>query len=259
MSLRVLVACEMSGRVRDAFAARGWEAWSADLLPSENPAYVTIHPAGTAATNPEAVNNGNHYQGDVRDLFSWKHPVNYAHARELQEQQTSHTAYPWDLIIAHPPCDHLSLAGARWWKEKQADGRQDAAVGFFMQMFHAPSPLVCVENPRGIINSRFRDPDQIVEPFWFGSTFAKKTCLWFRGPLPKLVPDNLVVPTGRVTTGGGSWRTDKAAERKAMSAYEDSEGRKNRARVRSRTLPEVARAMADQWGPWVEDYYAARS
>lgn len=210
MTLRMLAACESSGRVRDAFAARGWDAWSCDIEPSETP--------------------GQHIQGDILRVFEWS---------------------SWDLVIAFPPCTDLSLAGARFWREKQADGRQQAAASFFTKMWHAPAPRVAVENPRGYMNKYWRRPDQIVEPWWFGDPFAKKTCLWTEG-LPELVADNPVEPVGRVATGGGSWRVDSAAGREAMSAYEDSEGRKNRARVRSRTFPGFARALADQWGTHIE-------
>jgi hypothetical protein len=115
-----------------------------------------------------------------------------------------------------------------------------------MDMVNFPAPRVAVENPRGIMSKLHRPPDQVIEPWWFGDPFAKKTCLWLKG-LPLLVADNPVEPDGRVATGGGSWKADRAAGREGMSSYEDSEGRRNRARVRSRTFPGVARAMADQW------------
>lgn len=218
MALRMLAACESSGRVRDAFAARGWDAWSCDLEPSETP--------------------GQHVQGDIFAFYDML------------------IGRPFDLVIAFPPCTDLSLAGARFWPAKRADGRQDAAARFFMRMFYeAPAGHVAVENPRGDMTRRYRAPDQIVEPWWFGDPYSKKTCLWLRD-LPLLCADNQVDPVGRVATGGGSWRTDREAGRKAMSAYEDSEGRKNRAKVRSRTFPGFARAMAAQWGPWLEERYA---
>jgi hypothetical protein len=211
----MLAACESSGRVRDAFAARGWDAWSCDLEPSETP--------------------GQHIQGDILGFYDLLLP-----------------GRPFDLVIAFPPCTDLSLAGARFWPQKRADGRQDAAAEFFMRMlWDAPAGHVAVENPRGDITRRFRPPNQIVEPWWFGDPYSKKTCLWTYD-LPDLVADKPVEPVGRVATGGGSWRTDKAAGQKAMSAYEDSEGRKNRARVRSRTFPGLARAMAEQWGSYLE-------
>ena len=208
----MLAACESSGRVRDAFAARGWDAWSCDLEPSE-----------TA---------GQHIQGDILSVFQWS---------------------TWDLVISFPPCTDLSLAGARFWKQKQADGRQQRAADFFMRMWTgSPALHVAIENPRGYMTQYWRPPDQIVEPWWFGDALAKKTCLWTFG-LPLLVADKPVDPVGRVATGGGSWRADKAAGKTFKDvSYEDSEGRKNRARVRSRTLPGFARAMASQWGSYIE-------
>lgn len=213
MPFRMLAACESSGRVRDAFAARGWDAWSCDLEASETP--------------------GQHIQGDISKIYAMTH------------------TFAFDLIVAFPPCTDLSLAGAVWWKQKQADGRQQAAANFFMSMIYSPAVHVAVENPRGWMNKYYRQPDQVVEPWWFGDAYAKKTCLWLQR-LPGLVADDPVTPTGRVATGGGSWRSDSAAARKAMNSYEDSEGRKNRAKVRSRTFPGVARAMADQWGGFIE-------
>lgn len=232
--MRMLAACEQSGRVRDAFAARGWDAWSCDILPSEAP--------------------GQHIQGDVLTLY------------EMVRDGAFH------LIINFPPCDHISLAGARWWKEKRADGRQQAAAGFFVRMASAPAPHVAVENPRGLMSKAYRKPDQIVQPWWFGDPFRKATCLWLKDLPPleaqyKSEPELLATSVSgdmngyrlhRATTGGGSWKSDKAAIQAAgldfngASHYEDSEGRVNRAKVRSRTFPGLARAMAEQWGGYLE-------
>jgi hypothetical protein len=237
----------MSGRVRDELAARGFDAWSADLLPSESPDFQSL-------SNGDA----HHYQGDVRDLFDGRHPVN---ARRLAENDARSRAglrrLPlWDLIIAHPPCDHLALVGANRWAQKRADGRQDAAAEFFMEMVNAPSPLVAVENPRGDMKRRYRAPDQEVQPWMFGDAFEKTTCLWLRG-LPPLqaTHSKLDFPElQRMVTGGGSWKTDKGNMRKAMSAYEDSEGRARRSIVRSRTMPGLAKAMAQQWSVVAKEY-----
>lgn len=236
----VLVACEMSGRVRTQFAKRGWNAWSADLLPDESVQW-----------NSWEGNGGVHYHGNVLDIIG----------------------DDWDLVIAHPPCTHLSLAGARYWKQKQADGRQREAVDFFMKMLRMPHPraYVVAENPRGFMSQVFREPDQIVEPWWFGDPVAKKTCLWYRPSrrlsfsckglvardaltdrLPLLVADNPVEPTGRVTTGGGSWRTDKAHGKTGMNNWEDSQGRERRHILRSLTPEGFARAAAEQWGSYIE-------
>jgi hypothetical protein len=236
--------------VRDAFAVRGWEAHSADLLPTERPARFTYNSEGTVRTvlNHNVELDTHHYRGDVRDLFDPEHPVNRS---RFIDCQCNYESDLWDLIIAFPPCDHLSLAGAVWWKQKRADGRQDAAAAFFMEMVNAPAPLVAVENPRGDMTRRYRAPDQVVEPFWFGDPLRKKTCLWLKD-LPKLVPSNLVEPTGRVATGGGSHRTDIAAGRGPNNGHEDGEGRRNRRTVRSRTMPGLAEAMASQWGLYAE-------
>lgn len=263
MQLRVLVACECSGRVRDAFAAQGWEAWSADILPSETPVYyqVTGTPTDGYETqyNPELNRNARHYQGDVRDLFNWNHPLNEDRA-EAEHRYDLFRPAPrlWDLIIAHPPCDHLSYAGAVWFKQKQADGRQAAGAAFFMEMVNSPSDLIAVENPHSIMQKLYQPPTQVVQPWWFGDPFAKGIHLWLKG-LPELTATHELNdygdPVQRAATGGGSWRTDIAHRRTMMNAYEDSEGRVNRAKVRSRTFPGLARAMASQWGNFAERYY----
>lgn len=183
--MRVLVACEFSGVVRDAFSARGHDAWSCDLLPTERP--------------------GNHIQEDAWSVAAWRGP--------------------WDLIIAHPPCTHLAVSGARWWIGKGPE--QEAAIAFFMTLYNAPSPLVCVENPVGVMSSRFRKPDQYIQPWQFGHGEVKKTGLWLRR-LPKLVPTNIV-------------------EGREPRVHHMPPG-PNRWKERSRTYSGIAAAMAEQWG-----------
>ena len=182
--MRVLIACEYSGAVRDAFTRWGHDAMSCDLLPAETP--------------------GQHYQGDVRDVLD----------------------YPWDLMIAHPPCTHLSVSGARHFAEKRMDGRQQSAVSFFMALARAPIPKIAIENPVCIMSRMWRKPDQIIQPWQFGHGETKATCLWLNG-LPKLVPTNVV--EGR----------EARIHRMAPSP--------TRAADRSRTYPGIAAAMADQW------------
>ena len=259
--LRMLAACEMSGRVRDAFAARGWEAWSADLLPCERPGWTEI-----GWPSEEVQGTARHYQGDVRDLFSLEHPVN----RERIFQ--SRTPFLWDLFIAFPPCTHLTLGGARYWKEKDiyrgGDGRMQQGAAFFREMTRAPAPYVAVENPRGVLSqgrhpddSRqphpdfYREPDQVVQPWMFGDPLVKNTCLWLKG-LPQLHATHAVEDfpeLKRVATGGGSYRVDKRRTGKANNGHEDSEGRARRAVLRSMTPPGLAAAMAAQWGSYVEE------
>ena len=132
--MRVLIACEYSGTVRDAFIRAGHDALSCDLLPTDVP--------------------GPHYQGDVRDIL----------------------ADGWDLMIAHPPCTHLAVSGARWFKDKQVE--QAEALDFVRLLLAAPIPRIALENPVSIISSRIRKPDQIIQPYQFGHEATKTTCLW---------------------------------------------------------------------------------
>lgn len=131
----------------------------------------------------------------------------------------------WDMILAFPPCTHLASSGARWFKKKQ-DGRQQAAIEFFMAFLNADCPRIAVENPIGIMSTRFRKPDQIIQPWMFGHGETKATCLWLEG-LPRLQPTNVV--QGRKQR---IWKMPPSPER---------------AMLRSRTYPGIAQAMADQW------------
>jgi hypothetical protein len=182
--MRVLVACEYSGTVRDAFRARGHDAWSCDLLPTERP--------------------GPHYQEDVREVIA-----------DMQ----------WDLMIAHPPCTHLAVSGARWWKDKLFE--QGEALDFVRFLMDAPIPRIAIENPVSKISTAIRKPDQIVQPWQFGHGETKATCLWLKG-LPKLVPTDIV--------DGREARIHK------MPPSAD------RWKERSRTYQGIADAMAAQWG-----------
>jgi hypothetical protein len=180
--MKVLVACEYSGTVRDAFIAAGHDAVSCDLLPSESP--------------------GPHYQGDVTDILS----------------------DGFDMMIAHPPCTHLAVSGARWFHLKQQE--QAEALDFVRLLMNAPIPRICIENPVSIISSRIRKPDQVIQPWQFGHGETKATCLWLKG-LPKLTPTNVVE--------GREQRIHK------MPPSPD------RWKERSRTYAGIAAAMAQQW------------
>ena len=184
IKMRVLVACEYSGVVRDAFIAKGHEAMSCDLLQTDQP--------------------GPHYQGDVRDVLD----------------------YPWDLMIAHPPCTHLSVSGARHFEAKRMDGRQQAAVSFFISLAKADIPMIAIENPVCIMSTMWRKPDQIIQPWMFGHGETKATCLWLKN-LPLLVPTNIV--------DGREQRIHK------MPPSDD------RGHLRSMTYQGIANAMAEQW------------
>jgi hypothetical protein len=181
--MKILIACEFSGEVRDALLRRGHITVSCDLLPSEV--------------------DGPHYQCDVIDL--------------LNEQ--------WDMMIAFPPCTHLAVSGARWFKDKKYE--QKLAADFFLELANAPIPKIAIENPIGIMSTVYRKPDQIIQPWMFGHGETKATCLWLKG-LPKLKPTNVV-------------------EGRCPRVHYESPG-PDRWKNRSRTLPGIAQAMAEQWG-----------
>lgn len=183
--MRVIVGCEFSQIVTKAFRDRGHEAYSCDLLPTDG--------------NPLW-----HFQEDILELLK----------RES-----------FDLAIFHPPCTHLCVSGARWFKEKQAE--QKAALEFVRTLMAAPIPKIALENPVSIISTRIRKPDQIIQPWMFGHGETKRTCLWLKG-LPELIPTNPVE--------GREARIHK------MPPSE------NRWKERSRTFQGIANAMAEQWG-----------
>ena len=181
--MRVLVACEYSGRVRDAFIAAGHEAVSCDLLPTEV--------------------DGPHYRGRVEDTIG----------------------DGWDLMVAHPPCTHLAVSGARWWKDKRVE--QEEALAFVRLLLEAPIERIALENPVSCISTRIRKPDQIIQPWQFGHGETKATCLWLKN-LPALVPTDIVdgreARVHRMPPGPDRWKE------------------------RSRTYVGIAAAMAAQWG-----------
>lgn len=180
--MKVLIACEYSGVVRNAFIAKGHDAMSCDLLPTDD--------------------GGKHYQGDVRNILN----------------------AGWDFMIAHPPCTHLAVSGARWFKDKKKE--QMEALEFVQLLLDAPIPMIALENPISIISSRIRKPDQIIQPWMFGHGETKATCLWLKN-LPKLIPTDIV--SGR----------EARVHKMPPSPY--------RWKERSRTYLGVAKAMATQW------------
>jgi len=205
--MRILVACEFSGRVRDAFIARGHDAVSCDMLPTELP--------------------GPHIQGDVLGILG----------------------DGWDMMIAHPPCTHLCASGARWWKEKQTDGRQQAAIEFFLQFMDAPIDKIAAENPVGILSRAYRKPDQYIQPFWFGDKVQKKTGLWLKN-LPQLQPTN-IVDRGMIYVDPRGHKHGGAHTLRAKRAYSPLmllPKTEERWKIRSRTFQGIANAMAEQWG-----------
>jgi hypothetical protein len=181
--MKVLVACEFSGTVRDAFTRLGHQAVSCDLLPTETLGY--------------------HYQGDIRDIL-----------------------YDgWDLMVAHPPCTHLAVSGARHFHKKVKE--QEEALDFVRMLMDAPIPKIAIENPISVISSKIRKPDQIIQPWQFGHGETKATCLWLKG-LPLLKPTDIVE--------GREARIHKMAPSPT------------RWKERSKTYQGIADAMAAQWG-----------
>jgi site-specific DNA-cytosine methylase len=191
--MKVLIACEYSGAVRDAFINNGHDAMSCDLLPTDV--------------------DGPHYQGDVFDVIN----------------------DGWDLMIAHPPCTHLAVSGARWFKDKVKE--QAESLEFVRRLMDAPIDKIVIENPISIISSRIRKPEQIIQPWMFGHPEAKATCLWLKG-LPTLsATDVLTKPEC------GYWSNQTPSGQNKLGPSKD------RWKERSKTYQGIATAMANQWGP----------
>jgi hypothetical protein len=187
--LKVLVACEYSGTVRDSFLTLGHDALSCDLLPTDTP--------------------GPHYQGDIRDLLNDS----------------------WDLVVAFPPCTYLCSSGMHWTTRGKRDPQlTEDALSFVKLLLDAPIPHIALENPVGVISSRLRKPDCIVQPWQFGHPETKATCLWLKN-LPVLQPTNVV--EGREQR---IWKLPPGPDRW---------------KIRSQTFPGIAKAMAEQWSNFI--------
>ncbi len=151
----------------------------------------------------------------------------------------------WDMIIAFPPCTHLAVSGARWFEAKRKDGRQQEAIKFFMKFVNADCERIAIENPIGIMSSVYRKPDQIIQPYEYGNEARKSTCLWIKG-LPKLKPTK-IVSMGKIDKNGLSYGA-AATGLKDENGKSISWGDPRTAKMRSKTFPGIARAMAEQWG-----------
>jgi len=197
--MKILIACEFSGIVRDAFRERGHDAWSCDLLPTEK--------------------EGLHIQDDVLKCLD----------------------NGWDLMIAHPPCTYLCVAGLHYSKKNhERMEKTKAAYGFFLNLYNAPIKRICIENPVGVMSTWFRKPDQIINPYDFGTPERKKTCLWLKGLSPlakqtkiKVIPKKTIIRK----TGKKAGQPYNYYWRQGKSAHD-----------RSRTFGCIAKAMAEQWG-----------
>jgi hypothetical protein len=251
--MRVLVACEYSGVVRDAFKSAGHDAWSCDLLPSES--------------------IGAHYEGDVRDMLEGWEPVQFTsqcdpdgsgwcHSRDVDLSECSCIGptqdgieyiekngilfgrpidHPhWDLMIAHPPCTYLCASGMHW--NSRTAGRSEKteeALEFVKLLMDAPIHMIALENPIGCISTRIRKSDQIIQPWQFGSDASKATCIWLKN-LPLLVPTKIYPP--RIVNGKKRWGNQVDSGQNKLAPTDD------RWKIRSRTYQGIADAMAQQWG-----------
>jgi hypothetical protein len=213
--MRILIACEYSGTVRDAFIRGGHDAMSCDLLPTDTP--------------------GPHYQGDVRDVIN----------------------AGWDMMIAHPPCTYLTVTANKWMKDqpKRKSGAlvgaerryaRDEAILFFMLFVNSDIPKIAIENPIGCMSSVFRKPDQIIQPFQFGHSERKATCLWLKG-LPKLEPTNIVEPISYIAAGK-KYSPTHYNSRRSLNRLDCLPPGEERSKLRSKTYQGIADAMAQQWG-----------
>lgn len=219
--MRVLVACEESQSVTIEFRKLDHEAYSCDIEPC-------------SGGYPEW-----HIQNDVLPLLN-----GFCHFKTMDE--TNHLIDgQWDMIIAFPPCTYLTVTGNKWFKSEYSERfptrnqDREAAILFFMRFVNAKCPRIAIENPIGIMSTKFRKPDQIIQPFWFGDNQKKSTCLWIKG-LPLLKPTNMVFPIVYITKNGKTepkWHIDTI-----NLPIEE------RSKIRSKTYPGIAKAMAEQWG-----------
>ena len=210
--MRILLACEESQAVCSEFRKLGHEAFSADILQC-------------SGSHPEW-----HIQGDVLKIID----------------------KGWDMLIAFPPCTHLAVSGARHFEQKRKDGRQQQGIDFFMEMINAPIDKICVENPIGIMSTRFRKPNQIIHPYHFGDPYSKSTCLWLKG-LPPLLYNkkNENIKQKELAFAGLPNEVDKGefvtfpSGKRMAKWYNEASGNGH---LRSKTFPGIAKAMANQWG-----------
>ena len=200
MTTNILVACEESQAVTKEFRRLGFNAYSCDTQPC----------------------SGGHPE--------W----------HIQDDVLKHLGRGWDMIVAFPPCTHLACSGARWFEQKRKDGRQQQGIDFFMNIASAPTKYLAIENPIGIMSTYWRKPDQIIQPWQFGHSTTKSTCLWLQG-LPKLKPTNIVSKGERVHYASGT-----------SSPIWHAKTGKGCGKSRSKTYSGIATAIAEQWGEYIK-------
>ena len=219
-NLKILIACEESQAVTIEFRKLGFDAYSCDLM------------------DCSGGHSEWHIRGDVLEVIG----------------------RGWDVMIAFPPCTHLAVSGAAWFEEKRKDGRQQEGIDFFMAMINAPVKHIAVENPVGIMSSVYRKPDQVIQPYYFGDPYQKTTCLWFKN-LPHLYHNdrpNLFDENVTHTHKGEfyEWTDKKTGKKKKQpmwyaEAFMKYDKAGETGKVRSKTFPGIAKAMAQQWGEYL--------
>lgn len=229
MALKVLVACEESQAVCKAFLERGHNAFSCDIQPC-------------SGGRPDR-----HIHGDVLPLLNGNCEF------ETMDGQKHTIDGKWDLIIAHPPCTYLTLAGNKWFKPEfenrfpERKKQRQEAIAFFMNFVNADCQHIAIENPVGVMSSQYRKPDQYIEPYYFGDAEKKKTGLWLKG-LPKLEPTNMVEP---VIIHCASGANEPRWHMETMKLPKEE-----RSKARSKTFHGIAKAMAEQWSKYIEEEMA---
>lgn len=220
--MKILVACEESDEVRGRFEKLGFDAWSCDLQDNRNP-------------------NAKHYKGNVLDIIN----------------------DGWEAMIAFPPCTHLAVSGAAWFEQKRKDGRQQEGIDFFMKIINAPIKHIAVENPVGIMSKIYKPPTQKIQPYYFGDKAQKTTCLWLKNlpPLYHNATPNLFDDVVTHVDKGEffEWIDGKTGKKKKQPLWYAEAFRKHsvdkdlRSKIRSKTFPGIAEAMAYQWGNFLKE------
>jgi hypothetical protein len=236
--MRILVACEESQAITKELRRLGHEAFSCDLLPCSG-GYPKWH-----------------FNQDVFKIIDEK-------GGELQNGDVFYSDQQWDMMIAHPPCTYLAVSGAQWYyhpedKNLALEARRphpkypnrskdrEEALEFFIALLEAPIEKIAVENPIGIVSTRYRKPDQIVQPYMFGDEATKTTCLWLKG-LPKLEPTKMVGKGERIEFASG-----KSQPKWYSDAFVKAKSPEERRTLRSKTFPGMAKAIAEQWAGIIE-------
>jgi len=233
--LKILIACEESQTVTKLFRRAGFTAFSCDILPCSG---------GSEEW---------HYRGDVLEILDGMYKCKcgnlFEHGAGKYGCCGVSKLIEWDLMIGFPPCTDLAVSGAKHFEEKIKDGRQEMSIEFFLKLANSRIPFIAIENPVGVMSSKFRKPDQIINPYDFGDSAKKRTCLWLKN-LPKLRATNLGnAPLFGESLDEGKFHITKSGK-KIPSWYNLPESI-NRGKIRSKTFEGFARAMVSQWGEYL--------